>query len=346
MRCTMVRMFGVGGLLVSLTACGLSHVKPSSAGPPSRKTVNATPIRGNVQAIDLASDQQGWMITDQSAHGYVESTTLYHTADWGKQWQVVARYAKHDAVIRGVAALAFSSPHLGTALAGLGVAMGHAQYQILRTNNGGRTWSPTATIWMPSGSVTLSMLSATQGVIVGGPGGGTREVAVMTKNGGRHWTPTPLPAPSPLQIGASLSATRLAFSSLRDGFVVNAYGQMNAAKHMVPILQELLTRTGGRTWQQKSLPTKALMGTITALSFSSPTTGWVALYSMRRNQTVIESTVDQGQFWRVLRLSGHPSIAGAVSVIDQINAETGCVAASNHLWCSVNGGQSWYSPNT
>lgn len=214
MRRTLVLACGMGGLLVALTACGSSHVKESSAALPSPKTVSGAHIRGTVQAMDVASDHQGWMVIDQSAAGgHVQSAPLYHTVDWGKQWQVVARYAKHDAAMRGIAALMFSSLHQGTALAGLGVAMGHAQYQILRTTNGGRTWSLNATMWMPSGALSLSMLNATTGMLVGGHGGGSREILMVTKNGGHHWTSTPLPGPSPLRIGASLSATRRFFGS-------------------------------------------------------------------------------------------------------------------------------------
>ncbi len=338
---TALQMLGIGGILVSLVACGFHSAQAHRLTIPAPlfKTVkNISSSHSAVVALDLVPHHQGWMITDQfNARGDVESATLYHTTDWGKQWQVVARYPKQDAAMHGVMELTFVDQQEGMALVGLGVAMGHAQYQLLRTTNGGRTWHSASKIWMPSGPVTLAFSSATHGMIIGGPGGGTQEAAAVTESSGQHWTPISLPGPSPLRIGASLSATRLLFSSPRDGFVVNAYWRMNARKQVVPILQELLTRTGGRTWQRASLSTRGLVGTVTALSFSSPTTGWVALYSLKHNQTVIESTTNGGRQWRVLHPGGHPSSPGELGFLNQMNAQTGCVATQTHLSCTEGG---------
>lgn len=337
---TALQMLGIGGLLVSLVACGSHSAQDhrSTTPAPLLKTVQVPSAHGIIEALDLTPLHQGWMITDQlNGHGYVESATLSHTTDLGKQWQVVARYPKQDATMHGVTELIFTNQHQGMALTSLGVAMGHAKYQLLGTINGGQTWRPTSTIWMPSGPVTLAFSSATHGMIIGGPGGGTQEAAAVTESSGQRWTQISLPGPSPVRIGASLTATRLLFSSPRDGFVVNAYWRMNARKQVVPVLQELMTHTGGRTWQRASLSTRGLVGTVTALSFSSPTTGWVALYSVKHNQTVIESTTDRGRRWRVLHPGGHLSLTGEVSVLEQLNAQTGCVAAQTHLWCTERG---------
>ena len=342
-----VQMLGVGGLLVALVACGSHPIRDHrSTDPASLKTVNARPVHGSVKVMDLASDHQGWMMTDQlNDRGYVTSATLYHTMDWGKQWKAVARYPRKDSAVRRVESLVFTSPDQGMALAGRGVAAGHTKYQLLRTTNGGRTWHPTATIWMPSGPTALAFWNATHGMIVGGPGGGLHEAAAVTQNGGRRWTSISLPGPSPSRIGASLSATALAFASSRDGFVLNAYWRMNARGQTVPNLQELLTGTGGKTWRTVSVPTHGLVGTVTALSFSSPTTGWVALYTAKNNHTVIESTTDRGRRWRDLRL-GRTPLAGELGVLDQANARMGCFAAlQNDVRCTVDGGRSWYLPN-
>ena len=347
-----IQIVGLSGIAVSLVACGSgAALHHPSAEPVSPKRVHGALLPGKVAAMDWVSGHHGWMMIDRlNRRGYVTSVVLYHTTDQGRQWQVVARYPKEDAALSAlpsVSQLVFTGADHGMALAGLGVALGHTKYQLLRTTNGGRSWNPVKTLWRVSGPVAMAFSSVNRGLIVGGTGAGTPATAMKTEDGGRHWAGVPMPKPSSSRIDYPLSATTAVFSSGRDGFLVNAYWRTNAQGQLVPMLQELQTRTEGHTWKALRLPTPRGVGTVTALSFSSPTSGWVALYSLKHNQTMIESTADGGRHWRQFR--GKP-LAGMLGVLAQASARAGCTAMASQtqmttqLWCTGDGGTTWFAP--
>ena len=344
-----IQTLGLSGIAVALVACGSGAARHHpSAEPVLPKLVRGALVPGKVAAMDWVSGHQGWMMIDQlNLRGYVTSVVLYHTTDQGRQWQAAARYPKQDAALTSVSQLVFTGADHGMALAGLGVAAGHTTYQLLRTTNGGRSWNPVKTLWRVSGPEAMDFSSATQGLIAGGTGAGTPASAMKTEDGGQHWTAVPMPRPSSSRIDYPLSATTAVFASSRDGFLVNAYWRTNTQGQPNPILQELRTRTGGQTWKAVLLPKPRGVGTVTALSFREPTAGWVALYSLKHNQTIIESTTDGGRHWRQFR--GKPLI-GMLGVLAQASARAGCMAMpsqtqmNTQLWCTVDGGTTWFAP--
>ena len=344
-----IQLLGVSGIPAALVACG-SHavLHHPSAGPVLPKPVRGTLVPGKVVAMDWVSEHQGWMMIDQlNSRGYITSVMLYRTTKQGRQWQVVARYPKQDEDLRGVTQLVFFGPDSGMALASIGVAMGHTKYQLLRTTNGGRSWIPIKTLWLVSGPQAVAFSSVNRGLIAGGTGAGTALGAMKTEDGGRHWIGVPMPTSSSSRIDYPLSATTATFSSSRDGFLVNAYWRTNARAQPAPMLQELQTSTGGQTWKALSLPTPRGVGTVTALSFSAPTSGWMALYSFKYNQTIIESTTDRGRHWR--QFSGKPLI-GMRGVLAQASARAGSMAMpsqtamTTRVWCTSDAGSTWFAP--
>ena len=346
-----LQLLEVSGIVVGLVACG-SHAPTAhmSARPGTAKTIRGALVHGLVTALDWGSHRQGWMMTDQlNARGYVSSVVLYHTTDTGRRWQVVVRYPKQDKTLRSVSQLVFTGTDHGMALAGLGVGMGQTKYQLLRSPNGGRNWIPVKTLWRVSGPETMDFSSASRGLIAGGTGAGTRASAMTTTDGGRHWTGVPMPGLSSAGIDYPLSATTAVFASNRDGFLVNAYWRTNAQGQPMPMLQELRTRTGGQSWNAVSLPAPRRLGMVTAVSFSSPTIGWVAVSSPKQNQTVLESTTNGGARWQEVRLRGRP-LFGTQVLLARDNAWAGCVAVptqtqrGTHLWCTSDGGTTWFAP--
>ena len=344
-----IQIVGLSGMAVAIVACrsGAAPHRPS-ADPVLPKLVRGALFPGKVAAMDWVSGHHGWMMIDRlNQRGDVTSVVLYHTTDQGRQWRLVARDPKQGAALSSVSQLVFTRAGHGMALAGLGVALGYTKYQLLRTTNGGRSWNPVKTLWRVSGPEAMAFSSANRGLIVGGTGAGTPASAMKTEDGGRHWAGVPLPKPSSSRIDYPLSATTAVLSSGRDGFVVNAYWRTDVQGQPVPMLQELQTRTEGHTWKALPLPTPRGEGTVTALSFSSLTSGWVALYSLQHNQTMIESTADGGRHWR--QFSGKP-LTGMLGVLAQASARAGCTAMpsqtqmTTQLWCTVDGGTTWFAP--
>lgn len=99
-----------------------------------------TPCRGESLAFDFSSASQGWLACSGSA-----ASTFYRTSDGGRSWQLMA--APLAAAFTGgpgsraVTSLGLASPTDGWIVDDGGV--------ILRTGDGGQTWTPSLTASQP-----------------------------------------------------------------------------------------------------------------------------------------------------------------------------------------------------
>ncbi|MCL8208205.1 MAG: hypothetical protein K6V97_09075 [Actinomycetia bacterium] len=224
---------GLSVLSVLLAGCGT----PAPSAPPGRAGA-VLPFRVVAQrTADLARDPvmrpaafaalavtaDGWVAAVPASSG----TVIAGSPDAGATWTRLADLSDT------VTALAFPTPSVGYALARPPAGGPPENHTLLRTADGGRTWTPV----FRGAVVQVQFLSANQGyaLALGSPA----PALLATRDGGRSWT-----AVGVLPATNGVVDARMAWSDPRVGWVLLASepGAGSQAK--------VLYRTvdGGRTW--------------------------------------------------------------------------------------------------
>jgi photosystem II stability/assembly factor-like uncharacterized protein len=247
-----------------------------------------------------------------------QAPLLAHTADGGRSWRTHPIPLPDDAA--GIARMTFADARHGWLLVSLGAGAGSEGVQILRTTDGGTTWtsvSRTASAQPSPGSLPLSGIKTGISFRDSTRGWVTAEVAgpddfswlYTTGDGGSTWQHQRLTFPAPYrQVVPVLSPPR--FFTAHDGLlpvILNAPG-------VNPALDFYATHNGGVNWSATTpLPYKAATGS-PSWDFADQDHGWVAI------GTTLHATLDGGRHWG----SGIVKVGvQSVAQLDFVNAKDG-----------------------
>jgi photosystem II stability/assembly factor-like uncharacterized protein/sugar lactone lactonase YvrE len=230
---------------------------------------------------------------------------------------------------------------------------------LIRTENGGRTWTaqrtPAKAYWFNS----LVALSPTEALVCGVPYGWDGPgVLLRTSDGGQNWTPVPVGAADARLSSLTFTPSRATGYLLAgDGLWRSSDGGKSWSRVPLPSVSafNIATRRiialpdertvivggnralvcsadGGTTWKSHPLPAEAKNPhrQFGALSFASPTHGWAVLYG---GDTL--ETRDGGATWT-------PSTAPGLPFFQ--TAEIGWAINSVQVARTTDGGQSWSAP--
>lgn len=209
---------------------------------------------------------------------------------------------------------------------------------LLRTLDGGRTWSA---LTLPQGyqaSGGLSFISATKGFITASSPKSGRSLVLETEDGGKTWSPV-LVSQAPLYT--------VQFVTPEEGFAAGGVQAKWAPLGPRQILYA--TRDGGRTWIV--LYRQEADGTEFAnLHFVTRDRGWATTGVCTPGANwpcsgPLLRTTDGGRHWQVVPTSGlvvHPSVLGdAVWYVSRSPS-----SAPSLLYRTLDGGQHWQNPRS
>jgi len=190
----------------------------------------------DVEALD---GRTAWIL----AAGTGELGRIYHTTDGGRSWALQFR---NPAGVGFLNALAFWDGQRGLAL---GDPI-QGRFQVLRTEDGGRHWTPTPPAGLPAALPLEGAFAASGSCLrTGAPGeawfvtgGAATSRLFHTRDGGLTWTATPVPVPA---AEASKGLFTVTFLDAVHGIALGGDHQ----RPDLPTLNAALTEDGGRTWR-------------------------------------------------------------------------------------------------
>ncbi len=264
-----------------------SDVTPTNAPNSSTPSLDPQPV---LFAVD---DSAAWVAYGAFVGG---PYMIFRTTDGGATWLAAAAPLQRG----GIAALYFVDRTDGWATASLGAAAGSEGIAILRTVNGGASWSliaqsndPSTTQSSPSGlsfncdKGFATFATSTVGVIpiecAGGPA-----TLYRTTDGGFHWNVVGL-SQLDARGGTASVGNSPTFLTTSDAILpASSYVAANQATWSL-----LVTHDAGASWRDFLVPGPG------AIDFESITSGWLL-------GSPIEVTSDGGSTWRALSFPAPP----------------------------------------
>ena len=201
-----------------------------------------------------------------------ENAIVLKTVDGGNTWYVTYQYSFSGST--RLFCIYFTDPDHGWALGYISNAEGPEGF-LLRTFNGGETWSTTC----PFGYNPLNSMSFPDpdtGYIVGGAGTDFNFTVYKTVNGGGGW--------DRMITGKFASLYSVFFTDVNHGVATSDSGHIYR------------TTDGGVTWSFYSIGVKAKLNSV---YFPDDTTGYIV-----GNCGIILKTIDAGATWTILKDCG------------------------------------------
>lgn len=287
---------------------------------------DVTPVpHGQGGSFFALDDDRAWYVTILSP---ASGSDIFHTVDGGKVW---ARSGAALA-INGPESLDFVDPINGWATVGLGAAAGSEGVAVLRSADGGASWSrvadtgdPTTASPSPSGLAfgcdkgAAVFGSKTIGLLPVECAGGAPYI-YRTHDGGAHWTSISLPIPS---TALASYFGEVEFLSATDVVLIGNY--YAAQNHPTPTI--LVSHDAGISWQPYSLPGTG------SVDFESASSGW-------QLDTPIQATEDLAQDWHPLSVPAPPFKASDMTLQD-LGKGAAVAWSSTAIYRTDDGASSW-----
>ena len=330
---------GVAAMLASVAACGYAPrdaASPVSHAGPIRmvRTVqarirSAAPIRETPIAIDALSQRRAVVLT---VHGTTLRTMT--TRDAGHRWTAGGRLPNANQM--QFPHLDFINPHDGFAWDNLGV---------WSTTDGGAHWSLQAR----SNFSSLVFTSPSEGLAV------ANGHVVATTNGGRQWT-TVLDPKGVNMLDLSHAGHALWYAAGVSASGPLLYGSHDGGHHWSIVLSGLTSTRIASAFRHYAQATN-LNGAFrpkfrsnNIVTFTSPRTGWLELFSGGALATVLFHTADGGASWsyawgNVGCAMGCNAMGGGLYPAAYYGSSTVWRFNRDYLQRSVNAGSSWTSSN-
>ncbi len=237
--------------------------------------------------------------TASVGYAVVGNNEISKTTDGGLTWTNVYRaYQVTGADIYSINNLHFTTADVGYAV---GSDFFSISYIILKTTNGGSTWTPYSYQFANNvGEVrAIDFPTPSIGYAVGDFG-----LFFKTTNAGTTWQESNLPQNTDL--------AALDFTDVNNGFVLSYTGQLSK------------TTNGGSSWQTLTTPTA-----FRAIHFITSSRGYAS------SVLGVHKTINGGQSWLLIG-----SLIGASS-LHFIDEQNGYAVAGGRIWHTTDSGQNW-----
>lgn len=266
---------------------------------------------GGVSGVSFPDAQHGWAVA--RIIGAAIGSAIIATSDGGTTW---VRQTEPMGVGQ-LWGIKFVNSSVGWAV-GTGYVSYSSSGQLLKTTNGGATWSLQT---LPVTTLTGLWFTDSLNGWVTGTGSSYAGVVMATSDGGTNWTTQTIPA------GSSPAALR--FSDSSNGWTAGSNFSMAGP----PSGQILHTVDGGANWSSQPLP--AVASELTGVSFPSTSAGWTVGFSRQSSGAsagVVLGTASGGTTWTQEVI---PTGVSAVNGVAFAGTTTGWAAGD----AAVTGGQ-------
>lgn len=222
-------------------------------------------------ALDFISKTVGYGIGTPT-----DSAAVLETTDGGEIWRQVGELPKGQVFVASNGTLSFTTPLNGWAVAPSG--------DLVRTKNGGSTWTPVTVPALPAGQASgVAFTTVKDGCVSGYDSNGN--MVFSTTDGGSSWPSQPVIGTDVLTCASTLAGN---VSNLQAGFLAPYGSQTLVAFHgakvawvtagggpKVPNGGLLVTADGGKTWAVDAWPQGF---NPQAYALLDGMTGWVSTY--------------------------------------------------------------------
>ena len=258
-------------------------------------TVVPTGTDASLESV-FAYDQNTWLLGGGGV--------VLRSANTGATWDRYPLAADGIPLLgSSISALHFTSPLEGVAT---GLFFLANEERVLKTTNGGQTWSTTHRYDLGNYPRYFNdLFFSANGVEAWTVG--TNGRVLVSRNGGNTWSPINID-------GVAWELASVAFPDTQRGFIGGAGGLLR-------------TTDGGNTWSQT--PIKDLISTI---QFLNAQTGFIGGYGL------LKATADGGNTWRDIPL---PPTSGGIEELWFADDQYGYVLAFNGVYRTTNGGAAW-----
>ncbi len=267
--------------------------------------------------------QSAWVAEDQAG-----GILLYRTADGGANWEV------SSVPVRGEPQFSFIDAQHGWLLLHQGVAAGSEAVTLLKTEDGGATWTQVAMAQPQDGSsdslpfggdkTGVSFRNATDGWLTGySPVTGSIYL-FNSRDGGRTWMPQTVAVPDVFR-EVMLTSRPPVFVSAQDGYMAAEFAGVKLSFLLYA------THDGGQTWSPLNVP---VSGTDRRLvwDFVDSSHGFIA------NGEELYRTEDGGANWKSVS-SG--STLKDITRLDFVSPQVGWAVSKKSVVKTTDGGLTW-----
>lgn len=262
------------------------------------------------------------------AEQQAEGSLIYHTSDGGANWEV------GSISLAGAPQFAFIDAKQGWLLVHQGVAAGSEAVTLLKTEDGGATWTQVAaaspqeassdSLPFGGGKTGVAFRNATDGWLTGYAPITASIYLFVTHDGGRTWTEQKLAVPDGFS-EVMLTSKPPVFVSEQDGYMATEFAGVSQAFLLYA------THDGGQTWSPVNAP---IAGTDRRLywDFVDSSHGFIA------NGEELYRTEDGGATWKSVS-SG--STLKDITQLDFVSPQVGWAVSKKSVVKTTDGGLTW-----
>lgn len=257
-----------------------------------------------------------------------DSTLLFRTSDGGANWDV------SSIPVAGAPQFSFIDAKNGWVLVHQGVAAGSEAVTLLKTEDGGVTWTQVAaatpkdaaseSLPFGGGKTGVSFRNATDGWLTGYAPITASIYLFATHDGGKTWMEQKLAVPDGFS-EVMLTSTPPIFVSEQDGYMATEFAGVDQAFLLYA------THDGGQTWSPVKVP---ISGTDRRLywDFVDSSHGFIA------NGEELYRTEDGGATWKSVS-SG--SALKDLAQLDFVSPQVGWAVSKKSVVMTTDGGLTW-----
>ncbi|GEM_PF-3015341 len=300
--------------------------------------------RQMVSSVFFLDASTGWVLLScGDDRGLAEDDGCFElasTTDAGQTWSIfregIAVPFSHQQLedgygFSGRTWLDFADPQHGWEILDISTSSANPSAgEMLRTTDGGKTWSPTKNV--PT-SDHFRFITAADGWIAGGK---DHEIYV-THDAGDSWQGVPLPAAPGAEPNSGVDYALPVFDSAHHGFLPVQYSVGPVAGPYLTTLVLFATEDGGKSWRQdRALP--RLPGTFTAIAAGS---AWIAAHSEAMGRSTTLRLYSEGSDRSVTTSTAVVSSAGHAMQLSFVTRTEGWINMSDRLLATKDSGNTY-----
>ena len=307
--------------------------------------------RQMISSVFFLDSSAGWVLLscgdDKSPKADDVCFEFASTTDAGENWTVV-----HPEVVdsvpqtdyndwtgySGAAFLDFADSQHGWAILRRSLPVGRSSGEMLRTVDGGHTWTQLAKGTLPMAE-HFRFVNAKDGWIAGGPD----QRLYVTHDGGNLWQEVPWPQPTGVGPDTGVRYGLPVFESERHGFLLAQYQVGPLTGPDLATLVLFATDDGGKTWRQD----RTLSRLPDIHSSDVADSVLIATHSEQKKEgqngtvTTALSLFTLGPDRSVVRNTSEVSSQGAATQLSFVGRDQGWANLSDRLFATRDAGKTW-----